>query len=87
LIAIIREFNVKASVGKPQVAYKEGITAAGRGESTYEKQIGGKTSSHMFRLRLNHSKEGMGFKFYQQAPKVVCRSHFWRLLKKVARTP
>lgn len=41
---ILREFNVKASVGKPQVAYKEGITAKGRGESLYEKQIGGKKS-------------------------------------------
>src|SRR6185436_14559534 len=33
-----REFNVEASVGKPQVAYKETLTRAAEGEGRYIKQ-------------------------------------------------
>ncbi len=65
---IIREFNVKASVGKPQVAYKEGITAAGRGESTYEKQIGGKNQFAQVSLTVESLERGQGFKFVNKLP-------------------
>lgn len=37
-----REFNVDASVGKPQVAYKETIKATAEGEGKYIKQSGGR---------------------------------------------
>jgi elongation factor G len=37
-----REFNVEANVGKPQVAYKETITAEAEAEYKYVKQSGGK---------------------------------------------
>lgn len=37
-----REFNVDANVGKPQVAYKETITAEAEAEHKYIKQSGGK---------------------------------------------
>jgi elongation factor G len=37
-----REFNVKANVGKPQVAYKETITMEAEAENKYIKQSGGK---------------------------------------------
>ncbi|PKL41576.1 MAG: elongation factor G, partial [Candidatus Riflebacteria bacterium HGW-Riflebacteria-2] len=60
---IIREFNVKASVGKPQVAYKEGITASGKGESLYEKQIGGKNHFAQVSLSVEPLARGQGFKF------------------------
>ena len=37
-----REFNVEATVGKPQVAYRETITEAGNCEGKYIKQSGGR---------------------------------------------
>src|SRR5581483_11730097 len=37
-----REFNVEASVGRPQVAYKETLTKPAEGERRYAKQTGGR---------------------------------------------
>ncbi len=37
-----REFNVEATVGKPQVAYKETLTRPADGEMKYAKQTGGR---------------------------------------------
>ncbi len=39
---LIREFNVGANVGKPQVAYKETITNEAEGEARYVRQTGGR---------------------------------------------
>ncbi|MFM8532089.1 MAG: elongation factor G, partial [Acidimicrobiia bacterium] len=37
-----REFNVEASVGKPQVAYKETLTRAAEGHGLFKRQTGGR---------------------------------------------
>ena len=39
---LMREFNVGANVGKPQVAYKETITAEADGEGRFIRQTGGR---------------------------------------------
>ncbi len=39
---MIREFSVDANVGKPQVSYKETITKAGKSDTKYVKQTGGR---------------------------------------------
>ena len=39
---LLREFNVGANVGKPQVAYKETITAEADGEGRFVRQTGGR---------------------------------------------
>jgi elongation factor G len=39
---LLREFRVQANAGKPVVAYREGITATGRGENTFQREITGK---------------------------------------------
>jgi len=39
---LIREFKVQASVGKPQVAYKETITKTARAEGKFVRQTGGR---------------------------------------------
>jgi elongation factor G len=39
---LVREFNVGANVGKPQVAYREAITREAKGEGRYVKQSGGR---------------------------------------------
>ena len=42
VISIKREFGVEANIGKPQVAYRETLTAAGDCEGKYIKQSGGR---------------------------------------------
>ncbi len=39
---LTREFNVNANVGKPQVAYRETISKAGKSDMKYAKQSGGR---------------------------------------------
>jgi elongation factor G len=39
---MMREFNVQASVGRPQVAYRETITKSATGEGRYIRQTGGR---------------------------------------------
>lgn len=64
---ITREFNVKASVGKPQVAYKEGITTRGRGENLFEKTLGNKNQYAHVILEVEPLQRGKGFKFTNKA--------------------
>src|SRR5262245_41572630 len=58
-----REFNVEASVGKPQVAYKETITKGAEGEGRYVKQTGGRGQYGHARIRLMPRKPGEGYLF------------------------
>ena len=60
---ILREFNVKATVGKPQVAYKEGIKDKGKGECVYERQIGGKNQFASVNVEVEPLERGKGFAF------------------------
>ncbi len=58
-----REFSVDASVGKPQVAYRETINRAVEHERKYVKQTGGRGQyGHVF-LRLEPQPAGKGFEF------------------------
>jgi len=47
-----REFKVEANVGKPQVAYKETITAESEAEGKYIKQSGGRGQYGHVRMRI-----------------------------------
>jgi elongation factor G len=58
-----REFNVEASVGKPQVAYKETLTAPADGEGRYIKQTGGRGQYGHAKIHLFPKKPGEGFEF------------------------
>ena len=58
-----REFSVEASVGKPQVAYKETITKASEGEGRYIKQTGGRGQYGHAKIRLVPRKPGEGYEF------------------------
>ena len=61
-----REFNVEASVGKPQVAYKETITRGAEGEGRYIKQTGGRGQYGHAKIRLIPRKPGEGYEFDNQ---------------------
>lgn len=49
---LTREFNVGASVGQPQVAYRESITMAADGEGIFKRQTGGKGQFGHCKIRL-----------------------------------
>ncbi len=60
---IMREYGVKANVGKPQVAYRETITATAGFEEKYMRQLGGKDHyAHVF-LEVYPRESGAGFEF------------------------
>ena len=58
-----REFGVEATVGAPQVAYKETITRAADGEGKYIKQTGGRGQYGHAKIRLVPRKPGEGYLF------------------------
>ena len=58
-----REFGVSASVGRPQVAYKETLTQPAEGEGRYVKQTGGRGQYGHVKIRLMPRQPGEGFEF------------------------
>ncbi len=58
-----REFKVEANVGKPQVAYRETITAKTKIEGKYIKQSGGRGQYGHVWLNLEPLEVGKGFVF------------------------
>jgi elongation factor G len=58
-----REFGVRANLGKPQVAYKETISAAAAGEGKYVRQAGGKGLYGHCVLEIEPLERGGGFEF------------------------
>jgi elongation factor G len=58
-----REFSVEASVGAPQVAYKETITRPSEGEGRYVKQTGGRGQYGHAKIRLIPREPGEGYLF------------------------
>jgi elongation factor G len=61
-----REFKVEASVGRPQVAYKETIKASAEAEGKYIRQSGGRGQyGHVF-LRVEPRERGEGFEFVDE---------------------
>ena len=55
---LTREFGVQASVGKPQVAYRETITKEAQAEGKYIKQTGGHGQYGHVKIRLEPLGEG-----------------------------
>jgi elongation factor G len=58
-----REFNVDASVGKPQVAYKETLTRPADGEGRYIRQTGGRGQYGHAKIHLFPAEPGTGYVF------------------------
>jgi elongation factor G len=58
-----REFSVEATVGKPQVAYKETLTRPADGEMKYSKQTGGRGQYGHVKIHLYPGEPGTGYVF------------------------
>jgi elongation factor G len=60
---MMREFNVQANVGKPQVAYRETIRKKSEAEGKYIRQTGGSGQYGHVRIRLEPNEPGKGYEF------------------------
>jgi len=58
-----REYGVDANVGKPQVAYRETIRKAAKGEEKYARQTGGRGQYGHVVLEIEPGEPGSGFVF------------------------
>ena len=58
-----REFGVAATVGRPQVAYREALTKAAEADGRYVKQTGGRGQYGHVKLRVAPGQPGDGFVF------------------------
>ena len=61
-----REFDVEANVGKPQVSYKETITASVEAEGKYIRQSGGRGQYGHCYIKVEPRKRGEGFEFVNE---------------------
>jgi elongation factor G len=60
---MMREFNVKANVGKPQVAYRETITTSAEQRHRFVRQTGGKGMFADVSIKVEPMEAGKGFEF------------------------
>ncbi len=60
---MLREFNVEANVGRPEVAYKETILQSAKAEGRFVRQTGGRGQFGVVELEVEPQQQGAGFKF------------------------
>jgi len=63
VVRMVREFGVEASIGKPQVAYKETITVPARAQGRFVRQTGGRGQYGDVWLEVEPLERGAGFQF------------------------
>jgi len=63
---MMREFNVQANVGKPQVAYRETIRKHAEAEGKYIRQTGGSGQYGHVKIRLDPNEAGKGYEFINE---------------------
>ncbi|NIO48832.1 MAG: elongation factor G [Candidatus Aminicenantes bacterium] len=71
-----REFGVKANLGRPQVAYKETITALSEGESKYVRQTGGRGQYGHCKIIVEPLRRGAGYEFIDATKSGVIPKEF-----------
>jgi len=63
---MVREFNVGANIGKPQVAYREAITKEAQGHGRFVRQSGGRGQYGDCKIRIRPAEPGHDFVFDNQ---------------------
>src|SRR4030043_867866 len=63
---LLREFKVSASVGKPQVAYKETIRTLSQAEGKFVRQSGGRGQYGHIYIKIEPSETDKGFEFVNE---------------------
>lgn len=73
---LLREFQIGANVGKPQVAYRETITVPVKAEGRFVRQSGGRGQyGHVF-LELEPGERGSGLQFADKTKGAVIPKNF-----------
>ena len=60
---LLREFKVEATVGKPQVAYRETVRREAEGDGRYVRQTGGHGQFGHCKIRIEPAQPGEGYTF------------------------
>jgi elongation factor G len=63
---MLREFNVQANVGRPQVAYRETIRQAAKGVGRYVRQTGGRGQYGHAEIEIEPVERGQGVEFVDE---------------------
>ncbi len=79
---LVREFKVAANIGKPQVAYKETITATARGEGLFDHHAAGRNQYGRVVLEVEPLDRGQGFVFENRAAGEMVPTQFIDAVKK-----
>ncbi len=82
---LLREFQVEANVGKPQVAYKEAITKRVRAEGRFVRQSGGRGQYGHVVLEIEPSQPGAGIEFETRVTGGAVPKEFFRAIEQGAR--
>jgi elongation factor G len=60
---LLREYNIRANVGRPQVAYRETVTEEAEGEGAFIRQSGGRGQYGHAKIRIAPLTDGTDFEF------------------------
>ena len=77
-----REFDVVATIGKPQVAYRETIRKSVEVEGKFVKQSGGRGQFGHVWLRIEPAAEGEDYKFAEEISGGSVPKEFWNAVDK-----
>jgi elongation factor G len=83
---LVREYGLAASVGRPQVAYREAITRTAEAEGRFEHQVGGRGLFAQVKLRVEPGEDKTGVVFHNQAPARAIPREFVVAVERGART-
>ena len=82
---LLREFQVDANVGRPQVAYKETIRAAARVEGRFVRQSGGRGQYGHVVLEMGPGAPGSGITFETKVVGGRVPRDYWKAVERGAR--
>ena len=77
-----REFNIDASIGSPQVAYRETIGGVFEQETEFLRQMGAKAQYAHIKLRLEPLERGLGYQFVSDVSKGVVPAEYVQAVDK-----
>jgi elongation factor G len=83
---LVREYNLAASVGKPQVAYREAITRGAEAEGRFEHAVGGRGLFAQVKVRIEPGSAKSGIVFRNQAATRAVPREFVVAVERGART-
>ncbi|MBO5781069.1 MAG: elongation factor G, partial [Opitutales bacterium] len=63
---LLREFKVDASVGKPQIAYRETILGSADGVGKFVRQSGGRGQYGHAEIKIEPNEKGKGYEFFNE---------------------